>query len=446
MTLEQKTTYEADGAALLIGDFKKPKIEALLKSYLGQAQEVEDALWQLYVDRRLANAVGVQLDVIGKIVGEVRKGRTDAVYRTWLGARILANRSNGRPEELIAIVKAVTPASTTVWVEEEFPAALTVHAVGAVDAETGNALAQLLALAARSAGVRLLFRWTSESAGAFRFSSAGWGGAETYGARGFGGAGLSAVSDGRPMTWTAKPHGLLRPYLKDCWDPSVSQSLSLNGAEIVNIQGLLRASTLVGNTQYGNQSRPTLGADGAYFGGENCIKSSGSFNQCLEGTVAPLLAAGSRPYVAMVARLPAKITASDALMVRFDKTYVGSAESHIQLNAKGAAGVESWKLYYRRTTAADAEAETGDIQDTAPHLFEFWADATLGLVLAIDGATLISDSSDADSMQTMGSQIDRVLIGQALQMSVRWLGFGTKPTDQARAAFRALCQSRWGTA
>lgn len=195
MSIVQKTDYETAGVDLLIGDLRKPKIEALLRSWLSELQLIENALWQLYVDRRLATAVGRSLAILGAIVGQKNYGWTDDVYRTWIGARIIALRSSGTPEELIAIVLAVTPVGTRVQIQSRYPAALTVHAVGVVDADTGSALGEILQVA-RSGGVRLLFHWY-DTTRPFRYSSDGT--RQQANASGYDIGRYSAVSDGRPM-------------------------------------------------------------------------------------------------------------------------------------------------------------------------------------------------------------------------------------------------------
>ena len=53
-------------------------------------------------------AVGAQLDVLGRIVGEARLGDPDANYRLRIKAGILLNVSSGTPEELLAIFRLLT--------------------------------------------------------------------------------------------------------------------------------------------------------------------------------------------------------------------------------------------------------------------------------------------------------------------------------------------------
>jgi hypothetical protein len=60
----------------------------------------------------LDQAQGVWLDFLGNFVGELRAGANDADYRTFLQARIIANRSQGRIEDLIAVARKITALST----------------------------------------------------------------------------------------------------------------------------------------------------------------------------------------------------------------------------------------------------------------------------------------------------------------------------------------------
>lgn len=48
-------------------------------------------------------ASGVHLDTLGKIVGELRGDRTDAVYAAAIRIRILSNVSDGTPDALLKI-------------------------------------------------------------------------------------------------------------------------------------------------------------------------------------------------------------------------------------------------------------------------------------------------------------------------------------------------------
>ena len=97
MTLTQKSTHVQEGLANLVQQFKdKPDLAALLTSYLEQIQDLETAYFGLLTERTLNAAVGVQLDGIGAIVGEDRRGRDDADYRLAIRARIKASTPAGR--------------------------------------------------------------------------------------------------------------------------------------------------------------------------------------------------------------------------------------------------------------------------------------------------------------------------------------------------------------
>src|SRR5262249_42034837 len=52
----------------------KPNIAALLSALVAPAQDVEDAFQDLLTKRGIETGEGVQLDVVGKIVGQKRNG------------------------------------------------------------------------------------------------------------------------------------------------------------------------------------------------------------------------------------------------------------------------------------------------------------------------------------------------------------------------------------
>lgn len=98
-----------EGLSLLISQWKdKPRIAALLCAWLGRLQSAEDTVIAMIPGLRgVEDAEGVQLDLIGRVVLEGRRSKTDDRYRDALRVRILANRSNGHPEELIEIVAKI---------------------------------------------------------------------------------------------------------------------------------------------------------------------------------------------------------------------------------------------------------------------------------------------------------------------------------------------------
>ena len=96
------------GRALLLEQYRgKPRLDALLAAYTRQVQKLEDAIWSVILGRMLENAAGVQLDKIGKIVGQKRLGEPDVRYRMLIQVRIAINRSSGYPDEIINVARLV---------------------------------------------------------------------------------------------------------------------------------------------------------------------------------------------------------------------------------------------------------------------------------------------------------------------------------------------------
>lgn len=102
----QITDHEGESIATLITYFQdKPRVEALLRSWGAQNQEIESAFWALFTQRNIRLATGQHLDNLGEIVGEPRQDRTDEPYRAAIRVRILVNLSDGQPEQLITIAR-----------------------------------------------------------------------------------------------------------------------------------------------------------------------------------------------------------------------------------------------------------------------------------------------------------------------------------------------------
>lgn len=85
----------------------KPQLAGLLADIAPAAQELETAFAALVLERTIDAAVGAQLDVIGRIVGQDREGLSDELYRRYIRARIRATRSNGTRADLGDITRLV---------------------------------------------------------------------------------------------------------------------------------------------------------------------------------------------------------------------------------------------------------------------------------------------------------------------------------------------------
>lgn len=107
-----ETKHVETARALLIGQFKKRTvIQGFLDTYVRRVQDAENVLWDVIDKRILATAVAGQLDVIGKLVGEKRLGRTDVMYRGAIRLRVRVNRSKGRIADIIDVAMLAAGAS-----------------------------------------------------------------------------------------------------------------------------------------------------------------------------------------------------------------------------------------------------------------------------------------------------------------------------------------------
>jgi hypothetical protein len=98
----------------------KPNVEAFLRSYLEEIQELEEAIWFVMFGRLPDYAEGVHLDNLGKIVGRARDGMPDELFRVYIKAQIRVNRSNGTTLDLIEILQLIETAAFRLV---EFPTA-----------------------------------------------------------------------------------------------------------------------------------------------------------------------------------------------------------------------------------------------------------------------------------------------------------------------------------
>ena len=138
----------------------KPKFETLIRILTGPIQSIEDALWSILIDRRIKNAVGAQLDMIGRVVGQAREGYADDDYRMRLRARIAANRSSGSDEDLILIVRLFTHDDDYLVTLARYDVATIVVRLSG-QAMTGDVARNLLGFLAKSAGVRLVLEYST---------------------------------------------------------------------------------------------------------------------------------------------------------------------------------------------------------------------------------------------------------------------------------------------
>lgn len=129
-----------EGLDRLSSQFQEsPVITELLKAFLESIRDTEDGLLQLLSERGISTAIGVQLDLIGKIVNEPRMGRGDEDYRQALYIRIFINNSEGTPNEILQALRISTQATRTdYW--EHHPASFHLLSNGSVNDATAKAM------------------------------------------------------------------------------------------------------------------------------------------------------------------------------------------------------------------------------------------------------------------------------------------------------------------
>jgi hypothetical protein len=131
--LVQNTNRFQTAMSQVIGQFRdKANIRALIASWAAETQLLENVFFDLLLLRAISSASGVQLDAIGTRIGQVRLGWTDDIYRLWLGARIIINRSSGTIPQIYSVFSLIAPASAgfNFWIDTTGSAAFTFHLTG----------------------------------------------------------------------------------------------------------------------------------------------------------------------------------------------------------------------------------------------------------------------------------------------------------------------------
>jgi hypothetical protein len=123
-------THNDEMLATLLQVFHDKEIIAAFLTALGaQLQELESAYWTILLKMYLDAAEGVNLDVLGRIVGETRVGREDDDYRIAIRARIKMNQCSGTIPQLLEILNILYPRGLFVF-EERPPASFRIFLNG----------------------------------------------------------------------------------------------------------------------------------------------------------------------------------------------------------------------------------------------------------------------------------------------------------------------------
>lgn len=149
----------------------KPKITALATAILAQFDEIETANQDLLNKLQLSTGADAVLDALGVIVGQPRNGASDTDYKRMLGARIAANRSTGKIDDIIRVARAiVNDATVTLNISYLSSAVLVRTGETMLSAATAKLLLDFLQITV-IAGVRVLVQHNASSdATSFQFA------------------------------------------------------------------------------------------------------------------------------------------------------------------------------------------------------------------------------------------------------------------------------------
>lgn len=137
------------------------RLQQYLQALAARCQATEEGLSQLLLNRRIGSAIGAQLDVLGKIVGQARGSLSDADFRRYIRARVVANASSGTVEDVLRVIDGVlNDPSADLELTTTPPAAFRIRVASA---EVNDAVADILLDFLRdtaAAGVNAILQYT----------------------------------------------------------------------------------------------------------------------------------------------------------------------------------------------------------------------------------------------------------------------------------------------
>lgn len=155
MSLEQRTQITAEAVQKLAPElWGKPRVAAVLQSLTEEIQEFENAVFSVIDARLLDNATGANLRVLGAIVGQKDYGYDDSTLRAVIRARIRANQSNGKLQDIRDVVALLTPGSPYTLTDGLNSGSIVLHFTDASVTFLARALALILK-DTRGGGVRI---------------------------------------------------------------------------------------------------------------------------------------------------------------------------------------------------------------------------------------------------------------------------------------------------
>ena len=159
----------------------KENLNKLAQTYLDQCQDLEDAFFEIILERCLDDAVGVQLTTLGKIVQQGRTTSDDGRFRAMIRARIAINLSDGTAEDIIKVCKLLLQEfAEAIRLRDEPPAQLRVTITDPLQSVDPDLLQSLLD-EADAGGVRLLLGYTTSVMTSDKFTFSDTSGSATTG-------------------------------------------------------------------------------------------------------------------------------------------------------------------------------------------------------------------------------------------------------------------------
>lgn len=135
----------------------KPNLVGLIAALAASADRLETVVAQLKTLPSIDQSSGTQLDILGEILGEPRRGFDDGAYQLHLKARAFLNRSSGTGEDLYHLFQLLI--DVPLQMQEQWPAAFEVLILStALDPTLAGYLYAILQQA-KPMGVRAILRW-----------------------------------------------------------------------------------------------------------------------------------------------------------------------------------------------------------------------------------------------------------------------------------------------
>jgi hypothetical protein len=109
------TLHRNKMASRTIEYWKTKDVFCALRDIVGdEIQEIENRQWDVLASKDIDRAFGQSIDLIGRIVGEARDGRADPGFRVRVKAREVINRSQGRTNDVLTMLRLLDPATFTI--------------------------------------------------------------------------------------------------------------------------------------------------------------------------------------------------------------------------------------------------------------------------------------------------------------------------------------------